>query len=99
MDGKLYVGNLPFITTDQDLHDHFASQGTVISAKVIADRLTGRSRGFGFVEMATQDEAEKATSALNGTDLGGRILMINKARPLEERQPFRSDAPNTPSVQ
>lgn len=99
MDGKLYVGNLHFTTTDQELHDHFASQATVILAKVITDRLTGRSRGLGFVEMSTQDEAEQAISALNGTDLGGRILMINEARPLKERQQGRSDAPNTPSDQ
>ncbi len=93
MGAKLYVGNLPFSTTDQELHDHFASQGTVISAKVIADRFTGRSRGFGFVEMSSQEEASEAINALNGTDLGGRILVVNEARPLEEKRPFRSGPP------
>ncbi len=96
---KLYVGNLPFATTDQELQDYFASQGTVISAKVIADKFTGRSRGFGFVEMSTQDEAEKAINSLHGTDLGGRILVINEARPLQERQPFKSGPPDTGSDQ
>ena len=90
MSGKLYIGNLPFETTDQELQDHFAPQGTVVSAKIIADRFTGRSRGFGFVEMSTHEEAEQAINALHGTDLGGRILVVNQARQLEEKQPFRS---------
>ena len=81
---KLYIGSLTFATTDQELQDHVASQGTVISAKVMADRFTGRSRGFGFVEMSTQEEAEQAINALHGTDLGGRILAANDARPLEK---------------
>ena len=82
---KLYIGSLPFATTDQELQDHVASQGNVISAKVMADRFTGRSRGFGFVEMSTQEEAEQASNALHGTDLGGRILAVNDVRPLEEK--------------
>ncbi len=94
MGAKLYIGNLPFETTDQELQGHFASQGTVVSANVIVDRFTGRSRGFGFVEMSTQEEAEQAIKALHGTDLGGRILVVNEARPLQERRPFRSSPPN-----
>jgi RNA recognition motif-containing protein len=90
MSVKLYIGNLPFEITDQELQDLFAPQGTVVSAKIIADRFTGRSRGFGFVEMSTQEEAEQAINALHGTDLGGRILVVNQARQLEEKQPFRS---------
>ena len=85
MNVKLYVGNLPFETTDEELHNHFVSYGTVISAKIIADRFTGRSRGFGFVELSTQEEAENAINALHGTDLGGRILVVNKARPQEQK--------------
>ncbi len=99
MGAKLYVGNLPFSTTDQELQDHFASQGTVVSAKVIADRFTGRSRGFGFVEMSNQEEATQAIDALNGTDLGGRILVVNEARPLEEKRPFRSNPSPTSGMQ
>jgi len=90
---KLYIGNLPFETTDQELQEYFSLQGTVISATIIADRFTGRSRGFGFVEMATQEDAEKAITALHGSDLGGRILVVNLARPLEERRPRRSEPP------
>ena len=91
---KLYIGSLPFATTDQERQDHVASQGTVISAKVMADRFTGRSRGFGFVEMSTQEEAEQASNALHGTDLGGRILAVNEARPLEEKHRLNSDSPS-----
>ena len=87
MSVKLYIGNLPFDITDQGLQEHFAAQGTVISAKIMADRFTGRSRGFGFIEMSTQEEAEHAIQALHGTDLGGRILVVNEARPMEERRP------------
>lgn len=93
---KLYVGNLPFSTTDQELQDHFSPHGNVVSAKVITDRYTGRSRGFGFVEMSNQEEAQAAITALNGADLGGRILVVNEARPQEERRPFGS-RPSTPS--
>ena len=88
-----------FGTTDQELQDRFSSQGTVTSAKVMANRLTGRSQGFGFMEMSTQEEAEQADNARHGTDFGERILVVNAARPLEERRPFRSDPPNTPSAQ
>ena len=90
MSVKLYVGNLPFSTTDEELQDHFSSQGTVVSAKIIMDKFSGRSRGFGFVEMSTEEEASKAISMLNGMDLGGRILIVNEAQPLEERSQSRA---------
>ena len=82
---KLYVGNLSFRTTSEDLREAFASVGTVESATVIEDRDTGRSRGFGFVEMASKEEGEKAIEQFNGTDLGGRNLTVNEARPREDR--------------
>jgi RNA recognition motif-containing protein len=82
---KLYVGSLPYSTTDQQLSEVFSQYGTVQSAKVITDRYTGQSRGFGFVEMATNEEAQKAIAALNGTNLGGRTLVVNEARPQEKR--------------
>jgi len=82
---KLYVGSLPYSTTEQQLSELFTQHGTVQSAKVITDRYTGQSRGFGFVEMATSEEAQKAIAALNGTPLGGRTLVVNEARPQEKR--------------
>ena len=85
MGTKLYVGSLPYSTTEQQLSELFAQHGTVQSAKVITDRYTGQSRGFGFVEMATSEEAQKAIAALNGTQLGGRTLVVNEARPQEKR--------------
>ena len=85
MGTKLYVGSLPYSTTEQQLSELFAQHGTVQSAKVISDRYTGQSRGFGFVEMATGEEAQKAIAALNGTALGGRTLVVNEARPQEKR--------------
>ena len=85
MGTKLYVGSLPYSTTEQQLTELFAPHGTVQSAKVISDRYTGQSRGFGFVEMATNEEAQKAITALNGTPLGGRTLVVNEARPQEKR--------------
>ena len=87
MSTKLYVGSLPYSTTEQQLHDLFAQYGSVQSAKVITDRYTGQSRGFGFVEMATGEEAQKAIAALNGSNLGGRTLVVNEARP-QEKRPF-----------
>ena len=84
---NIYVGNLPFETTEDSLHVTFAEFGEVTSARVITDRMTGRSRGFGFVEMAKQEEAEAAIKALNGKELGGRALTVNEARPREERGP------------
>jgi RNA recognition motif-containing protein len=82
---KLYVGSLPYSTTEQQLSELFSQYGTVQSAKVITDRYTGQSRGFGFVEMATGEEAQKAIAALNGSSLGGRTLVVNEARPQEKR--------------
>jgi RNA recognition motif-containing protein len=82
---KLYVGSLPYSTTEQELQQLFSQHGSVQSAKVITDRYTGQSRGFGFVEMATADDAQKAITALNGSQLGGRTLVVNEARPQEKR--------------
>jgi cold-inducible RNA-binding protein len=85
MNKKLYVGGLAYSVTDADLQKLFASQGTVVSAKVITDRMTDRSRGFGFVEMGTVEEAEKAIQALNGTQHEGRTLTVNISKPREDR--------------
>ena len=85
MGTKLYVGGLPYSTTEQQLTELFSQQGSVTSAKVITDKFTGQSRGFGFVEMSTTEEAQKAISALNGTQLEGRPLTVNEAKPQEKR--------------
>ena len=85
MGKKLYVGNLPFSATDQVLADTFAQCGTVESAKIITDRDSGRSKGFGFVEMSTDAEAQKAIEAFNGADYNGRAMTVNEARPMEPR--------------
>lgn len=82
---KLYVGNLPFQTTSDDLRDHFAQAGNVESAQVVEDRMTGRSRGFGFVEMTTAEEAAAAIEQFNGKDFNGRNLTVNEARPRTDR--------------
>ena len=82
---KLYVGGLPYSTTDQELQDAFAQAGKVVSAVIVTDRMTGRSRGFGFVEMETEAEGEAAISTWNGKELGGRQLTVSIARPKEER--------------
>ncbi|MFT3686308.1 MAG: RNA-binding protein [Phycisphaerales bacterium] len=82
---NIYVGNLPFSTTEAELQNEFGQFGTVTRAQVMIDRDTGRSRGFGFVEMANDDEARKAIEALNGKDMNGRPLTVNEARPREER--------------
>jgi RNA recognition motif-containing protein len=82
---KLYVGNLPFTVTDQELGDIFAQVGTVASARVITDRMTGRSKGFGFVEMNTDEEATNAINQFNGAELQGRPLTVNEAKPMEPR--------------
>ena len=86
MNKNIYVGGLPYSVTDQELEETFSAHGTVESAKVITDKYTGSSRGFGFVEMGTQQEAEKAIEALNGTELGGRTLTVNMAKPRGDRQ-------------
>ena len=82
---NLYVGNLPYNFSDDDLRRLFEPHGTITSAQVISDRDTGRSRGFGFVEMEKDDEARKAIEELDGTDVGGRALTVNEARPRRER--------------
>ena len=84
---KLFVGGLPWKTTDQELNDAFSQAGTVESAQVIMDRATGRSKGFGFVEMSTDEEADAAVEMWNGKDLGGRNIMVDVARPMQERAP------------
>jgi RNA recognition motif-containing protein len=87
MNNKLFVGNLSFETTEKDLRDTFAAQGTVTEANLIMDRTTNRPRGFAFVTMSTDEEAQKAIAALNGKDMKGRALTINVAKPREERAP------------
>ena len=89
MNKKLYVGGLSYSVTDAQLKELFTSHGTVETAKVVTDRETDRSRGFGFVEMSTQEEAEKAIAALNGTQHEGRSLTVNISKPREDR-PARS---------
>lgn len=86
MGKKLYVGNLPFSATDQTLSEAFSQCGTVESAKIITDRDTGRSKGFGFVEMSTEAAAADAISKLNGTQLDGRALTVNEAKPMAPRE-------------
>src|SRR6478672_2960361 len=81
MSTKLYVGNISFDTTNQDLIDRFSETGTVTSANIIEDRETGRSRGFGFVEMSSTADAQEAITALNGREVGGRALKVNEAKP------------------
>ncbi len=85
MGRKLYVGNLPFSATEQGISDKFAACGTVESAKLITDRDTGRTRGFGFIEMASEAEAQAAIDSLNGTDYEGRPMKVNEARPQQKR--------------
>jgi RNA recognition motif-containing protein len=82
---KLYVGNLPFSTSDDELRSIFQEHGDVASASIVMDRETGRSRGFGFVEMSNDEQARAAIAALNETDIGGRKLVVNEARPRVER--------------
>ncbi len=85
---KLYVGGLPYATTENELEDLFAEHGTVESVRVITDRMTGRSKGFGFVEMGSQAEAEAAIEKLNNFELEGRTLVVNEAKPREKRGSF-----------
>jgi cold-inducible RNA-binding protein len=87
MSTKLYVGGIPYTTTESALRDAFAKAGTVTSASIIIDRMTGRSKGFGFVEMASEAEAEAAINMWHGQDFEGRKLTVNVARPLEPRAP------------
>lgn len=85
MGNKLYVGNLSFRVTSEDLQEHFAAAGAVESANVVFDRETGRSRGFGFVEMASDDDANNAIAQFNGQEYDGRNMVVNEARPREDR--------------
>ena len=87
MGNKLYVGNLPYSVRDGDLEQSFSQYGVVTSAKVMMERDTGRSKGFGFVEMASDPEAQAAIAGMNGAPLGGRSLVVNEARPMEPRPP------------
>ena len=90
MASKLFVGSLAWATTDDSLRDFFAEAGTVVSASVIKDRETNRSKGFGFVEMSSDEEAKAAIDKLNGKDLDGRAIVVNEAKPREDRP--RSDS-------
>jgi len=90
MNNKLYVGGLSYDTTEDELKNHFGGAGTVTSASIIMDRETNRSRGFGFVTMANDDDAPKAIDMFHGKDFEGRTLTVNEAKPLEDRPPRRS---------
>ena len=87
MGNKLYVGNLPYSVRDEDLNQAFSAFGGVTSAKVMMERDTGRSKGFGFVEMASDAEAQAGINGMNGQQLGGRAIVVNEARPMEDRPP------------
>ncbi len=84
---KLYVGSLPYSTTDDQLKQHFSQAGNVTSAMVIIDKMSGRSKGFGFVEMSTDEEAQKAIEMFNGQDFDGRQIVVNEAKPMQPRAP------------
>jgi RNA recognition motif-containing protein len=85
MGAKLYVGNLPYGVTEDRLQQHFAQHGSVVSARIITDKFTGKSKGFGFVEMSSEQEAERAITAMNGTDFEGRNIVVSEARPQAPR--------------
>jgi RNA recognition motif-containing protein len=87
MANKLYIGNLSYSTTNEELQQAFSQAGQVVEAVVMMDKMTGRSRGFGFVTMADQDGATKAIDMFNGKDFGGRAIVVNEARPMEARAP------------
>lgn len=86
MNSKLYVGGIPYSSTNDDLKNHFSAAGTVTSAQIIIDKMTNRSKGFGFVEMASEEEAQKAISMFHDQDFQGRRLTVNVARPLAPRE-------------
>ena len=86
MGTKLYVGNLPYSVTEERLQQHFAQHGSVVSARIILDKFTGKSKGFGFVEMSSDQEAERASTALNGTTFEGRNIVVSEARPQAPRE-------------
>jgi RNA recognition motif-containing protein len=83
---KLYVGSLPYKTTEEELFQIFSQFGAIVSVKIVTDRVTGQSKGFGFVEMEKADDAQKAIEAVNGSELGGRTLVVSIARPPQERE-------------
>ncbi len=85
MEKKLYIGNLPYQATEDSLKDLFAKAGTVESAAIITDKVSGRSKGFGFIEMSTEEEAKKAIEMFNEQDLEGRKMLVNEARPMKKR--------------
>jgi len=85
MGSKLYVGGLPYSATEQQINDLFGAHGSVVSVRIIADKFTGQSRGFGFVEMSSDAEAKAAITALHGSEMGGRTLTVNEAKPMEQR--------------
>lgn len=91
MQKKLFVGGLPYSTQQEEVKDLFAQYGEVISATIVRDRFTNQSRGFGFVEMATEEAAAEAIKGLNGTELGGRKIVVNESRP-QEKKGFANDA-------
>ena len=93
MENKLYVGNLPYQTNEDGLKELFSEVGTVNSASIIMDKFSGRSKGFGFVEMSSEEEAKKAIEVLNGKEIEGRNLVVNEARPMEKK-PFREFSDN-----
>ncbi len=93
MGSRIFVGSLPFSTDENRLNELFAQYGAVESVHIVTDRMTGRSRGFGFVEMASSEEAAAAIEALNGTDLDGRAITVNEAKPREQRSGGYSDRP------
>jgi RNA recognition motif-containing protein len=90
MEKKLYVGNLPYSATDESLKDLFAAAGSVANASIIVDKFSKRSKGFGFVEMATEEEAAKAKDMFNGTEVEGRKMIVDEARPMKENN-FRGE--------
>jgi cold-inducible RNA-binding protein len=99
MSARLFIGNLPYTVTENDLQNHFAQAGAVISVKIMLDRMTGKSRGFGFVEMTSAEEAQKAISLLHKQELQGRPLTVDSAKPLEDRSgQTGSQQSNRPSV-
>ena len=85
MASKLFVGNIDFNATENDLQDHFSQAGVVVSVNIVQDRMTGKPRGFGFVEMASAEEARRAVAELHNSEFAGRKLTVNEARPMEER--------------
>lgn len=97
MNKRLFVGGIPYAATEDQIKDYFAKMGTVVSCNIITDKYTGRSKGFGFVEMATEEEAKKAMEAYDGQDFEGRKITVKEARPMEDRTP-KSDTESAGSA-